>query len=113
MNLSPYKVEAQLLSHSVPQGVGAPLGLGYINLLFVSGCGVIHLNINCGAINASSLVQISMSEYGDVNNPAGSRFVGAARYTAILYQHVMAELLFGQRLVGQPQLNIFQYISVA
>lgn len=80
INHSINKVDAQLLSHSAPQGIDAPLGLDTSIYCLWKGCGVIHLNINCGAINASSLVQISMSEYGDVNNPAGSRFVGAARY---------------------------------
>ena len=59
---------------------GTPLGLDTGWSATIRGCGVIHLNINCPIIHAGSTVLISLSEFSDVNNPAGSRFVGAARF---------------------------------
>ena len=44
------------------------------------GNGNITLNINCGVINASSNVIISISEYSDVNNAVNTRFMGAAKF---------------------------------
>jgi len=45
------------------------------------GSGTVRLNINCPVIHANSNVMLSISEFSNVANPAGSRFVGSARYT--------------------------------
>ncbi len=60
--------------------VGAPLGLDTGWSATWRGCGVIHLNINCPTIHAGSTVLVSLSEYSNTSNPAGSRFIGAARF---------------------------------
>ncbi|MCF0069599.1 hypothetical protein LZD49_03895 [Dyadobacter sp. CY261] len=44
------------------------------------GNGVIRLRINCPIIHANSRVHISISEFSNTNNAAGSRFIGSARY---------------------------------
>ena len=44
------------------------------------GNGIIRLNVNLPIVNAGSTVLVSLSEFADVNNPAGSRFIGAARF---------------------------------
>ena len=44
------------------------------------GNGIIRLNINCPIIHAGSTVLLSPSEYSNPSDPAGSRFIGSARY---------------------------------
>jgi hypothetical protein len=60
---------------------GAPLAA--LNSSFFAtwrGNGAITLNINCPIIHAGSTVLIGISEYSNTADPAGSRFIGAARY---------------------------------
>ena len=44
------------------------------------GHGSFVIRINWGGIHAGSSVMISISEYSNTANPAGSRFIGAAKY---------------------------------
>ena len=45
------------------------------------GSGTVKLNINCPIIHPTSNVMLSISEFNNTANPAGSRFIGSARYT--------------------------------
>lgn len=66
--------------HQASTAPGAPLSLDTSWFATWRGNGIIHLNINCPAIHAGSTVLIGLSEYSNTANPAGSRFIGGARY---------------------------------
>jgi len=62
------------------QANGIQFGLNTDWSLVWKGNGIIRLNINLPIVKAGSTVLVSLSEFSDVNNPAGSRFIGAARF---------------------------------
>jgi hypothetical protein len=63
-----------------PQANGVQFGLNTDWSLVWKGNGIVRLNVNLPIVHAGSTVLVSLSEFSDINNPAGSRFIGGARF---------------------------------
>lgn len=76
-------IEAKSINGAKAPKKGAadgPLSLTTGVFATYKGCGSFVLTINWGGIHAGSSVIVSISEYSNAANPAGSRFVGSAKY---------------------------------
>ncbi len=74
------KAVSSLKSSKENHAENAPLSLTTGVFATYRGHGSFILTINWGGIHAGSSVMMSISEYSNPANPAGSRFIGSAKY---------------------------------